>query len=553
MKNKFLQTVLIFVLALSFLSGQKKNDTPKMVYWIGGKLNLQLNGGINSSVGIGSGNGVFGGMISPNSNYGSTSIFSNPAELAYLKKSNIFFESRLGVGTSSLLSQSDMKKQTDDMLKDTATFIFTPGNYRKDMELGVQDVGQVGGLTALTGAIPFEDYFVLCGGFSTPVDFSLDLLINGISTDISSSKIVSDNETKIDIILKPTILAITKLKVNRVSYGLAKEVMNNDNGQVAVGFTVNRYDVRNLINLDLDFQGMVVLNNLNEYYFNDVNDPSIDPAKNESNNLFFRAKGNYKDTRVGFTLGANYNPANKNNWLSRFNFSLVYNYNPNFVLSDKSAMMESYQPKFMVGRFSGEGDDKFDVAIDSMDLAKPNLTKPTRNYFSNEVLIKMPSSLTLGVDAKFGDHNVSLNILKYFNQLSYQFDRYKIGKNMSAGIRAGADFKFPEELKGWAWALLPIRLLYLDIDGLIMQLFQKYTLYENPHYRFYGGMNLGNAIVEGFENKDTEKSLKDMMGLPIPAEIGFSRQYTIMKNINVGVLVFGFPDMFFRFSFGYNI
>lgn len=272
MKNKFLQTLIVSLFAFSFLMGQA-SDTPNMLYWIGGKLNIKLNGGINSSVGIGSGSGVFGGMISPNLNYGSTSLFSNPAELAYLKKANIFFESKLGAGISNMLSQSDMKKQTTDMLKDTTTFIFTPGTYRKDMEIGEQEIAQVGGLAALTGAIPFEDYFVLGGGFSTPVDFSSDLLINGISTDLASSKIVAENETKIDIILKPTILAITKLKVNRVSYGLAREVMNNQQGQVAVGFTVNRYDIRNFINLDLDFKGMVVLNNLNEYYFNDVNDP----------------------------------------------------------------------------------------------------------------------------------------------------------------------------------------------------------------------------------------------------------------------------------------
>lgn len=552
MKNIFLQTVAILILTCSFTFSQS-SDTPKMLYWIGGKININVSGGVNSSVGIGSGSGVFGGMISPNLNYGSTSLFSNPAELAYLKKANIFFESKLGAGISNMLSQSDMKKQTTDMLKDTSTFIFTPGTYRKDMEIGEQEIAQVGGLAALTGAIPFEDYFVLGGGFSTPVDFSSELLINGIATDLASSKIVAENETKIDIILKPTILAITKLKVNRVSYGLAREVMNNEQGQVAVGFTINRYDIRNFINLDLDFQGMVVLNNLNEYYFNDVNDPNIDPAKNESNNLFFRAKGNYKDTRVGFTLGANYNPANKNNWLSRFNFSLVYNYNPDFVLADNSAMMESYQPRFMVGRFNGKDEDKFDVSIDSMDLAKPNLTKPTQNFFASEVLIKMPSSLTVGVDAKFGKHNVSLNVIKYFNEMSYQFDRYIIGKDMNLGIRSGADFVFPDELKGWAWALLPIRFFYLDIDGFIMQLFKKFTLYENPHYRFYGGMSFGNSIVDGFADKDTRKSLKDMMDLPIPAEFGLTRQYTILKNINIGVMVFGFPDMFFRFSLGYNI
>ena len=118
MKNIFLQTVVILILTCSFTFSQS-SDTPKMLYWIGGKININVSGGVNSSVGIGSGSGVFGGMISPNLNYGSTSLFSNPAELAYLKKANIFFESKLGAGISNMLSQSDMKTQTTDMLKDT--------------------------------------------------------------------------------------------------------------------------------------------------------------------------------------------------------------------------------------------------------------------------------------------------------------------------------------------------------------------------------------------------------------------------------------------------
>lgn len=553
MKNNFLLSFLLISFSLINILGQKKSDTPKMLYFLGGKFNLNYSQGLSTSVGTGSGSGIFGGMISPNLNFGSPTIFSNPAELAYLKKGNIFFETRLGIGITDAISQGDLKKQLDNTLKDTSTFIFTPGNLRRDTEIGSQEVSQAGGITALTGAIPFENYFVLGGGFSTPIDFSFDMLVNGISTDLASTKKVGDNETKIDIILKPTILIITQLKVNRVSYGLAREIFN-DKGSLAVGLSINRYDVRQKINFNMDIGGMVVLNNLNEYYFNDTKDQNIDPNKNESNSLYLRAKGDYKDNKTGFTIGSNYNPASLNNWLSRFNFSLVFNYLPNFNVSDEGAYIQSYQPRFMKGRYSGKGDEKFDIIIDSLDLSKPNLTKPTSNYFTNEVIIKMPSSLTLGIDTKvLGVHNISLNLMKYFGEMSYQFDKYKIGKELSFGFKVGGDLKFPDELKGWAWALIPLRLLALDIDGLLCQAFRKYTNYENPHFRAFGGLNFGNAIVQGFDDKENEKSFKELMDLPLPAEIAFARTYTIFKNINIGVFIFGIPDLFLRFSFGYNI
>jgi hypothetical protein len=492
-------------------------------------------------------------MISPNSCFGAASIYSNPAELAYMKRPNIMFDSRPGIGVSNLLKQSDIKDATDDILDDTTTFIFKKGNRRIDTRTGKQDLSMAGGFQAFAGAVPVSDYFVIGAGYSTPMDISMDMLINGISTNLSTIKTISDKDNTIDILLKPSIQAVMQLKASRISFAAAKEVMNNGYGQLAVGLTLDEYRVKNYISTNVDFAGMIVMNNSSEYYFNNPEDATIDASKGQSNKLFYKMYGNYTDTKSGMTLGVNYNPANMNNWLSRFNFSMVLSINPDFVLKDNSAYIESYQPKFLTGKFTGKDDEQIDIVVDSLDIDKPHLTIPTKNVFSKTAEINLPSSLTLGVDTKLGEHSLSLNLTKYFGDMAYKFDQYRIGRKMSFGAKLGVDLKFPEQLEGWNFALLPIRLLYLDIDGIIMQAFGKYTKYSNPHYKIYGGADFGDAIVEGIEDKDTEKSMKDAMGLPLPASFSIIREYTILDNVKIGTMVFGLPDIFLRFSVGVSI
>jgi hypothetical protein len=550
MKNKLLILWFCFFYIGSTLIAQKKSDTPDMIFWNGGNVSYKVNLGLNSSVGAGSGSGILGGMISPNLHFGSAVIFSNPAELAYLKKTNLNIETKLGIGITNLLSQSNLTSTTDEILKDTSSFIFKTGAYRRDTKPGTQDLSQSSNLPSFTAATSFNNSFTIGVGFSRPIDLSFDFFVNGLSTSLNTVKKVGDNETKIDIIFKPTIQTSLKLKASRVSFALAKEINIGENNKLAFGLSATHYYVQNYFNVNMDLTGEVILNNQSEYFFNDPNDVNIDPRKDESNKLLYKLYGDFHDNKTGFTIGTNFQNVNPESWLSNFNFSIVANINPNFDLVDKDAYIESYQPKFMKGKLTGKDDDKFDIIVDSLDISKPNLTKATNNYFSDRINIKLPSSITFGVDSKLGVHNLSLNISKYFGDLSYQFDRYTIGKKLDLGVKFGMDFKFPEKLKGWSFALIPIRILYLDIDGLLMQLLGNYTKYSNPHYRFYAGANFGNSIVEGISDKDSEKSFNDMLSLPIPAEFSLIRQYTILDNVNIAVMVFGFPDMFFRFSAG---
>jgi hypothetical protein len=338
--------------------------------------------------------------------------------------------------------------------------------------------------------------------------------------------------------------------MNNLSFSLGGTIFGNERSdRLTFGLTLNRYEMTNNIDFNFHSDGMIVLNNSSEYYFNDPNDVNLSKDKGETNTLFWRAKGNFNSSGYGFKFGLNLSPKET---ISFMEFSILYDYVPKFSMKDPMAVNESYQPKFFTGRLNGKDNEAMDIVIDSLNLAKPNLTVRTSNPFSDEVIISLPSSLTFAFDFKLGDHTLAFNILKYFNDYSYQLGQFKFGKKPTAGFKMGLDFKFPVNYEGWNWTLIPIRLLFLDFDGILFQLFSDGTGYTNPHFRVGGGLIFGDAIVEGFNDKDQRKSLEDGLALPLPSGFAFGRQYTILDNLTISALVYGYPDLFLKYSFAYN-
>ncbi|MFH1526529.1 MAG: hypothetical protein ABIG69_07725, partial [Bacteroidota bacterium] len=485
MKN-IIKVTFVILLTAQFAFGQS-SDTPVMQFFSGGKMDFKLNIGMNS-FGAGNGSGNFGGVISPSVRNGSASIFSNPAELGLLKTTEFFFDTKMGFSPTALGATKDdiiapdmMAESLDEILLDTTTFIFKKGSFRKDIEVNSVDLGLAGGMTAFGIAMPINNKLTAAIGYSIVADMSFGLFISGIATSLKTTKAVGSNDTEIDIILDADVLTDISLKINQLSFALGGEVMNNRYGNLNAGISFNRYSAAENFFLDLNTNGMMVLNNSLEYYFNDPNDQNLNYGIGEQNDLYWKATGNFKATEWGIKFGTYYHYTDKKSFLSNFKFSLIYDYMPQLALSDKNASNESYQPNFLVGRFMGEDDDALGFVVDSINLAKPHLTKATNNPFSDKAIITFPSSLTFGVDANFRGHTFALNLIKYMDELSYEFAKYKVGLKANIGFKAGMDFLFPDKLEGWNWALLPVRLLFLDIDGLVMQAFQSRTGYKSPH------------------------------------------------------------------------
>jgi len=549
--NKNIQITLLFLTFIfcNFTFGQK-SDTPTMEYWNGGSMNVKFNFNFNSLDG-GSGSGSFGRVISPGLSTGAASIFSNPAELALIKKPYIFFDSKfkMGVDLSSQLDDK-IKSATDTFIKDTSTFIFKQTNYRKNTTVNQSDIANGGQLGTFAVAIPIFKNLVIGMGLNYPSDILLNLSGSGISTKLTSVKKVGDNNINIDILLNPSIDNNFSFKMRELTFGAGGELFDNEAGKLIGGFSINKYDVDQNIYMNETFDGMIVLYGSEEHHFNDPNDPNIDWANGETNNFFIRAANSASNSGIGFRFGFVYNPGGWIPQLSKFNFILSYDYVPKFVLTDNNAYMESYQPKFFTGKIMGDKNDPLDILIDSLKISRPNLTGRTNNYFSQQTTFIFPSSLTVGLDAKLGEHTVALNFVKYMDEYSFQFDKYKIGKNLTAGLKLGASFRMPDELIGWNWAYLPLRLLYLDFDGLLLQLFKDQTHYQNSYYKISGGVLFGDAIVEGIFDKDQAKSMHDMLSMPLPSGFALSREYNVFNYVDVGVLVFGFPDLALKFGIG---
>lgn len=530
---------------------QKVDDTPVMQFWKGGRLDLSMSAFYGPFTGTGA------GVMSPVFSSGIESISINPAVIALQKKAQVSFDLRpglsnktFGMSPDDLFSPEDIKDGTDDFLEDTATFKFPSKNFRQDTKVNDLSIGGSGGITAMGLTIPVYRGLTVGASFNPMMDISLNMFLGNVSTNLKSTKPVGDNSIEIDMILRPTIAMNASMRMNKTSFALGYSFLPEKKGILAAGLAFNRYQARNYIDLNINIDGMIVIENDPEFYFNDPND--INLKDDQTNDFFMRGRGDFKDTRWGYTFGAFFDPSGLVKGLSFLNLSLAVDIAPDFEMVDRNAKMESYQPLFLKGKITGNEDEQLDILIDAIDIDQPNRTRATDNEFTDTVKISLPSSFTAGMDLKLGSHILTLNYVSYFKEFSYQFGKYKLGKSAATGIKFGADFRMPDKLQGWSWALLPVRLLYLDFDGLIFQAFSKHTGYKDSHYRLAGGVMMGDALVEGFSDDDKE-SMTDALNMPMPVSFALSRKYTVYDKMTVGVTVFGFPDMFMKFSLGYAI
>ena len=522
-----------------------------MKYFNGGNVNFNMVFGVNT-MGGGLGSGGFGRVIAPGISFGAASIFTDPAELALLKKPVVYLDTKFAItnNTIGFDATNEMNKSittgTTSFLKDTTTFIFKAGNPRNDTKVSSFQFGQGGEFGAFALALPMSDKLTLGFGVYYPFNLSTSFQLSGMSMKLQSLKKVSGQTINIDLPLSSSFASNFDFNVNSISFGGAYEAADTKFGKTLVGFSLNRYEVSEYINLNLRVDGMLVMKSA-EYHFNDPNDQNIDFANGESNSFYYMAKGNFKTSGWGFRLSVIQK-------LEKYNFLIALDVVPHFKMTDNNIVNKSYQPKFLTGSILGKDENAMDIVVDSLSLDKPNLTVATKNSFSNTAETSYPSTLTVGGDAKVGAFTFGLNFVKYLTDFSFKVDKYTIGKKMDFSTKFSVDVQLNDKVKGWGWILLPIRAFpFFDLDGFAFQLFGKMTKYKNPRYRFEGGLVVGDGIAEGFADQEQQKNLKDGLGMPLPTGIAISREYTIFDKLNVGVLVFGFPDFAFRYGIAYEL
>lgn len=544
--------VLFFYITLNLVSPNlfaQDEDKPELSIFRGGTATLDFN--INFGfLGQGAGSAMMGGVVSSRAGNGAASMSFNPAMLGSVKKRQILVSGNVGYGTFSssmfrdeLIStlNDEIDGTSRDAIEDPENFILTPNAVTQYTKFNDLNAGIPSRLQGISVAWPIHNRITLGFANHTPSVMDMRLQATGISTKIAQEQGTEDVSLRFDVLMNINLLAETSFRMNKSTVGVGGTLYEGKYGTARLGASTHFYQMTNSRILDADLSGMVVVGSADERFFNNPDDVNLNPLAGDTNEFLLQARGNFKDNATGFQIGATYELP------KILTLNLVYEQAPSFQLRDINAQSSAYLPVFLVGDDVLSGD--LTVELDTLQANKPNLTS-VRNVSElvSTMDINMPSSFTAGLDLYLKRHTLVLNFTKYTDDLSLRYGGSTYGKSADLGAGFGMDFQFSDKLRGRSLLLMPVRFLFLDFDGILMQIFRNKTGYEDPHYMFGGKVLLGDGFVSGNANQD----FVDNMGMPLPLGFSFGRRYTIFDGVTVGMTVMGFPDLLFRYSVGFN-
>jgi hypothetical protein len=543
-----LSALLLLLLIAPVVSAQADDEEakPEMSLWRGGNVDLTFRLGFNSSNTFGSSG--YGGLLSPRIRSGAAAATGNPAELASLRTREFIFDGSLmpalkrGTFLSNEVSailDDEVAGAMDEILDDPEQVNFLADGYRSHTTFRGVSGGIRPAFPSISLAVPLGNRATLAFATHQPINAEFGMLATGINTQIAQEQGSDDVSIRFDVLMNISIATRMTLNMNAFTTALGVRVLDGSRfGDLDVGMSLSRYQMSSFRNLEADFTGMVVVSRADERFFNNPDDPNLDFENGESNALYMRARGDYKDTGNGYSIGMTYRAP-----IARFiTLSALYTKMPTFTLTDPNAFGDAYLPVFAIGDDVLGGDLK--VKLDTLQAAKPNLT--TRRDISSlidDMTVQLPSSMAIGADVAMGRHTLTLNYTKYSGELSMTFGDSYLGKKSAHGVGFGMDFQMKDRFTPMSILLIPIRLVYLDVDGFLFQALRGVSGYRDPHYRFGATVMLGEGL---HDNPDSD--MKTTLGLPIPTGLSMTRTYMLAKNVKMGFSTITYPDLLFKYS-----
>jgi len=563
MKNRFLKIVFVVSILISSRAfAQSDSAPPELSLFRGGYADFGLTLNLNS-IGSSLGSGSMGGVMSSRVNNGALNLHMNPALLADVEQLHVYFDSRLGVGSNmfSATTKSFINNLNDDLASSIDKEFSNEDSWNKLPDASIYptklrslDVGLGKPINSIGFAAPIYPNLVLAASYYYPTQVNFNLAATGIVTKLGVEQGTDELSLRFDVLMNISLIAQSQLNISTLNAGFGYKLYDGDYGKFLLGATISRYEAENTRNLNADLSGVVVVGGADERYFNNPNDPNLNYEIGETNSFYMNANGVFRDSGIGYKIGLNYQPSK---WT---NLSVVYEHVPSFSMSSEDAIAEAYLPVFIAGTGDEILSGNATIALDSLDPSKPNLsTYRDLSKFTSSMNLNLPSSIKVGLDVGISQNSTFvLNYTHYLSELSLQIDDDLYGKDVKHGFGFGFDFAVKDRFDSWTQIFsIPIRLLFFDIDGVLFQSFRKYTNYSNPRYRFGAQFLFGEGLFPVKPNDanpkiDDNTSKRDLMGLPLPQAFSMGRQYTIFNHVDVGVTVFAFPDVGFKYSLAYR-
>lgn len=562
--RSYILTLCVFVLGLGCLDARAQvtqSSDFRALRFNGGVASLDIRFGSNL-FGSGQSGGAFSNINSSMIRSDGASVFGNPALLSLIPRPQIGFESRIPVRSSTLgIGSSDklpfpIQRHTDRFLENLS-FPATENPIYTSTTHSV--IGQPRQLSAFWLTWPVTKTVGIGFGYRQPFLFTSSISLSGLSVYLTGQKEQNATTTQVDFSSEFALSSSATLQMDELSIGTGGLLESYSIGTVWWGATLYRYGAAAKIGLDVLPQGYISIDGGDPHYFNDIGDPHLNPEQGEGNTMFWKIKGGYSGSGFGARFGAVHRT-----YYERFGSSVLIDLAPKVLLWDGDAYASSYMPEFVdlegsIDNADPEAHDLLDLSL--LDLNKPNLTRQTHDAMGQWIKLHMPSSVTFGADYPFGRHNLVVNLSRYWGIMAVEGEyglkngilrRYKLGRAPSWGIKMGLDVGREPRRDGRGSWNIPLRILTLDIDGVLMELLEGWTLYDEPRYRFSASTQWGSSVVDGLDNT-VSTDISAMLGGFKPTSFAISRSYTLFDQLDVGVHVIGVPDLIMRFSFGLNL
>ena len=563
-RNHIVLAVVLFLWSFGLVAGSSAQDSQDFSArrFYGGNLYVDVRLGSNL-FGSGLSGGSFGRIQTSLAGADGATVFGNPARLSFVRHAQMGAEARLpmrnglfGIGPRSLLSRSSVHRRTDDLLTDLQ---FPDDRQPTYTQLSGIHAGQPRQLAAFWLNWPVSKHVTFGFGYRQPFLLDGTLKSDGFSVLLSGSQVGDNGSVDVDFLSELSMVADADIVLDEISFGTGGLLERYYWGSVWWGLSIFRYHATATLNLDVLPQGVLTISGADQYFFNDGEDPNIDTAAGESNLFYWTMKAGYRGSGFGGRFGLIHRTYGE-----QIGTSLMLTVPPRLRMSDPGALAESYLPIFLnlAGSIDASSTENVELLdINKLDVSRPNLTRKSRDYLGTEMVFRMPTALTFGLDLPLGHHRFAVNAIRYWGMLGVVGDYsrengviqpYRLATRPSWGLRAGFDLAGKRAGGGLGILAIPVRILTLDLDGLLFSLMGDGLGYTDTRYRFGAGITWGREDTDGI-SPAVQNSIRKLLAGPVPVSASIGRSYSLMDRIHVGVHVAGLPDLLMRFSVAYDV
>ncbi len=262
--------------------------------------------------------------------------------------------------------------------------------------------------------------------YHRPFDVNLNAVFSDISAQINTKLSLSDEQE--DIFFNSFIAGPLALKFGLDKVGFAGSYQISP--KFSMGISLQRNSGHIFANGAANVEGAMLFGG-KENTFNDPND-------NWHNDLNQAIKTEYKGSALASQVDAAYDVR------PNFQLNLVYNWSQKIVTNGYMDLTNNAVPALNLDVL---GEDETDEEAEILDasklkLSQLTLTKSVENETWNQLTLKMPSTLKLGMAYQINWFALHLNYSHGFSPIAFQYGDAEFGLSTDNLFRLGLDFKY---------------------------------------------------------------------------------------------------------------